>query len=381
MSRWKNLFLRQDSVNCIENNRYLRLLCEDSFILCFLVVGMASIARIYFCMYPKDFWIDECMIALAIDKCSWPDIFQGNFIFFQRCPIAFAIINKLLNIFTSYTPRVLYVISTALGICLLILMCRLCITYDKNKSFAFICISLVALCQFPLYYSSDFKQYCYEMLTPVILYLFFFNDLKKEYNRNTFISLKYPLLFSVCTLFSNTTVFIAASLCLTMYCYILNQDRAGFFKNTCDFILRYIVYAVFCVVYYVLYLKNEEIIQYMYFYWDKFFIPHNVYELPAYVKNTFWPLWTGMFTVISEKEFPLYILLSFILGLICIYRKNRYEFLSLFILFCIAIVAGLGFYPLGHGGFIGARMSSYLFPVIILYLPLVYINFYIVCMK
>ena len=59
------------------------------------------------------------MIALAIDKASWLDIFKGKFSYYQSCPIGFAIINKIINIYTGYSQYALYIIPTILGISIL----------------------------------------------------------------------------------------------------------------------------------------------------------------------------------------------------------------------------------------------------------------------
>ena len=364
MPNWKDILLRKDSVTYAEDtNPLLRLFRENAYLLCILA---AAITHIYFCIYPKDFWVDEARIAVILSQSSWLDIFQGNFSsYYQSCPIVFAVINKLLSIFTSYTPQILYIIPTVLGICLLFLMHRLCLIYEENKAFAFICVSCVALCQLPLYYSSEFKQYIYEMVVTVILFSAFFNDLKKPSAGKIFTSFKYPLLFIVCLLFSNTSVFIATSICLTMYIYTLRSERAGFVRVTWAFISRYFIYGAFCIFYYLFYLRNEDTLLYMYSFWEKFFIPHDISKLPEYIDEFFLPMLAGMLKVVLIKKFPLFVLPFFIWGLVCIYKKNKYEFLSLLFLFCIVIAAAFKFYPLGHASVRGARLSAYLFPVVI----------------
>lgn len=364
MLNWQNMFLRKDSLACTEARKSLvRLFFENSFVICLLI---AAITRIYFYIYPKDFWVDESMIALAIDRCSWLDIFQGKFSYYQRCPLGFAVINKILSIFTDYSRHVLYIIPTVLGIWVLFLMCKLCMIYNKSKAFVFVCIAFFSLFLFPLYYSSEFKQYIYEMFVTVALFTVFFYDLNKKYDRSLFISFKYPLLFIGGLLFSNASVFIAASLCLTMYIYILHHERGSFVKITCSFASRYIIYAVFCIAYYVLFLNSKSTLQFMYTWWSKYFIPLNISELPTFMEIYLFPMLAGLLQVGSITKFPLLVLPCFIGGGVCIYRKNRYEFLSLFFPFCIAVLAGFKFYPLGGGGdILGARLQSYLFPLII----------------
>lgn len=363
MPNWKDIFLRKDSMIYAEDtNPLLRLFRENAYLLCILA---AAITRIYFCIYPKDFWIDEAMIAVALNQSSWLDIFQGNFSYYQCCPIAFAVISKLFSLFTSYTPQVLYIIPTILGICLLFLMYRLCLIYEENKAFAFICVSCVALCQLPLYYSSEFKQYIYEMIVTIVLFTAFFSDLKKPSAGEIFTSFKYPLLFIGCLLFSNTSVFIATSICLTMYIYTLCQGKIGFVGVTCAFISKYFIYAAFCIIYYLFYLRNEDTLVYMYKFWEAFFIPHDISKLPEYIEGFFLPMLAGMLKVIGVKKFPLLVLPCFIWGLVCIYKRNKYEFLSLLFLFCIVIAAAFKFYPLGCESVRGARLSAYLFPVVI----------------
>lgn len=363
MQSWKELFLRKDSIGYSEDGwPLLRLFCENSFLLCILIAAMT---RIYFYIYPKDLWLDEAMIALAIDKASWLDIFKGKFSYYQSCPIGFAIINKIINIYTGYSQYALYIIPTILGISILVLLCRFCICYDRNKLFVFICISIFAVCKNPLYYSSEFKHYIYEMLVAVILLFIFFNDLRKKNCSNIFTSFKYPMLFIVCLVFSNTSIFFAISLCFTMYIYVLCQKESKFVKTTSIFVSRYFIFGVFCLVYYLFYLKNEETSRFMQSYWGKYFIPHSLDGLSAYAENVFIPFFIGLLRTANIKYFSFILLPFFIAGFICIYRKNKYEFLSLFLVFVIATVAAFGFYPFGHAGVIGGRLSSYLVPVII----------------
>ena len=363
MLNWQNMFLRKDSLSCAEDSKSLiRLFFENSFFICILIAAMT---RIYFYIYPKDLWLDEAMLALAIDKASWLDIFQGKFSYYQNCPIGFAIINKILNMYTGYSQHALYAIPTILGIGILVLICRFCMCYDNSKLFVLICVSVFAVCKNPLYYSSEFKHYIYEMAVAVILLFIFFNDLKQKSCSNIFTSFKYPLLFIICLVFSNTSIFIAASLCFTMYIYVLCQKESRFIKTTCVFVSRYFIFGVFCVIYYLLYLKNEETSKFMQSYWGKYFIPHSFDDLSVYVENVFIPFFIGLLRVANIKYFSFILLPFFIAGFVCIYRKNKYEFLSLFLIFVIATVAAFGFYPFGHDGVIGGRLSSYLVPVIV----------------
>lgn len=333
---------------------------------CFFILCVACLVRIYFYIFPKDLWLDEAMIAVAIDSASWGEIFRGQFAYNQSCPLFFAFINKVLSELTSYSPHVIYFLPTLMGILLLVCLLWLCQLYERSLLLALICIALAAVCKFPLYYSSEFKQYIYEGLASVLLIANFVRDFHSKTFQEKIFSYKYPLLFSIAFLVATPSVFVSASIFLAIFLYLVKKERIRFFKLLINICLRYSIFVVICGFYYFLYLKNDAVNQAMYTYWERFFIPHDIVRWPQYVKEVAIPVFEGMFSIpYLHKIFLILIGVSFMGGGSIIYRKNIYEFIVFIFPFVFAIIAAFGIYPPGHGGMIGARLSFYLFPIII----------------
>lgn len=331
------------------------------FLLC-----MAFLMRIYFYIFPKNLWLDEAMVALAIDRASWSELLRGQFNYYQSCPLFFAVINKILNVYTSYSPHVLYFLPTIAGMFLLLLLLKLCQVYEKSNLLAFVCIALAASCKMPLYYSSEFKQYIFEGLVSIFLLLNFIRDMHTETFRDKILSYRYPLLSSISLLIATPSVFVSAAIFMVIFIYLLINERRSFFYilwMTCS---RYIVFLLISLIYYFFFLKNDATQQVMSAYWEKFFIPHDINAWPEYIKNVVIPIWFGMFTVSYLRHFFAgVILLAFIIGCNFVYKRNRYEFAVCILPFIFATIAAYGIYPPGHPGLIGARLSFYLFPIII----------------
>ena len=334
---------------------------------CFFLLCVAFLVRLYFYIFPKNLWLDEAMIALAIDKASWSELLRGQLSYNQSCPLFFAIVNKVLNVCTSYSPHALYFLPTAAGIVLLVLLVKLCRSYEKNSLLALICIALAASCKIALYYSSEFKQYIFEGLVTVFLLLNFIRDLHSGTLSKKIISYKYPLLFGISFLISTPSVFVSAAIFYAIFIYLLKENQYNFYNTLRIICSRYVVFIVICLAYYFFYLKNDAMQQFMYMYWKNFFIPHNISAWPDYACRVVKPIWCGMFTTIYslKSSFPIMILFSFISGYYFVYKRNRYEFVACILPFVFAVIAAFGIYPPGHEGLLGARLSFYLFPIII----------------
>lgn len=331
-----------------------------------ILIVVACIIRGYYYIYPKDLWLDEAMLAVAIDNASWSDLFRGKFIYNQSCPLFFAVINKLLSEYTAYSPHVLYAIPTLLGMLVVIFMYFLCRFYEKSEFMSLIAVALVSISAVPLYYSSEFKQYIYECCVAVVLCFCFLRDLHSTKAYSVFLSLKYPLLFSFCLLVSNTSIFISLSIMLSIFLYVIKMD-VDFLKSIRSIAIRYGIFIVVAVLYYCLFLRNKELSDYMYAYWGQLFISFDLLKIQYSFETVIIPVFLGMFYVGSFKYLSLALLPFFIAGIFLVYKRNKYVFIAFFSPFVCALIAAFGFYPLGHGGLRGARMSLYLYPLIVFF--------------
>lgn len=333
----------------------------------FVLLGTACLVRLYFYLFPKDLWLDEAMLAVGIDCASWGELLRGQLIYEQSCPIAFAVINKLINKLTNYSPHAIYFLPTVAGMLLLAGLWKLCRIYEKNSLLAFICLALAASCKMPLYYSSEFKPYIFDGLATLVLLINVIRDLHAETFRDKILSFKYPLLFSAVLLVASASVFVSASIFLVMFIYLLEHEHESFFTIVKKLFSRYSIFFAVCLVYYFFFLRNNGSLQSEL--WRSAFAPHDISAWPQYFNDVIKPIWRAMFTVaFIKKIFPLFMLLSFLGGCYAIFKKDRYACAVCLLPFVLAFIASFGFYPPGtaHGGDVqSARLSFYLFPIII----------------
>lgn len=334
---------------------YIALIC---------ILSIASISRIYHYINPKNLWLDESLIAMAIYKTSLIDLIQGKYVITQSCPFLFGFYNKILAITTNYSPNILYFTPTIVGILLILFIARFCIKYD-GILYTFICITIISVCKMPLYYSTEFKQYIFESVVTIFLLSNVINDIRNNNNHNL-LNNKYPLYFSISLLVSSTSIFISTGLSFAIFIFLLKKNDFSF-KNLCiKFIHIYKFFIIFFILYYIVYLKNTT--SGMYIYWKEFFFPISLSDWPDYIKTVLWPIMTGMFQIkgFLSKIFTKIIFIFFPIGIYTIYRRNKFELLTFISPLLIASLAAFKIYPPGHPGMIGARLSLYLYPIIIL---------------
>ena len=99
---------------------------------CYILIAYCVFIRCYLYIYHKDLWLDESAIADAIYEASWSDLLAGRLPRMQSCPLAFAVINKLLSYITSYSPYVLYFLPTVAGISIALLIYHFGVTIHSR---------------------------------------------------------------------------------------------------------------------------------------------------------------------------------------------------------------------------------------------------------
>lgn len=332
------------------------------------ISSIAFISRIYHYINPKNLWLDESLIAIAIYNTSLIDLIQGKYVITQSCPFLFGLYNKILAITTNYSPSILYFAPTIIGILLILFIAIFCIKY-AGILYAFICIAIISVCKMPLYYSTEFKQYIFESVVTIFLLSNVINDIRND-NKYNLLNNKYPLYFSISLLVSSTSIFISTGLSFAIFIFLLNKKLFSFKYLCIKFVHIYKFFIIFFILYYIVYLKNTT--PGMYIYWEKFFFPISLSDWPNYIKTVLWPIMTGMFQIggffggFLSKIFTKIVFIFFPIGILSIYKRNKFEMLTFISPLLIASVAAFKIYPPGHPGMIGARLSLYLYPIIIL---------------
>lgn len=332
---------------------------------CIIAILFFAVAtRIYLYIFHKDLWLDEAFLALAIYNGSWLNILCGKLDFGQLCPFGVALINKLLATTTSYSEHVIYFLPTVVGIAALMVIVRMARRLD-GFLYAFICCALICICTIAIYYSSEFKQYIYEFFFSTMLLSIALDDIRLQ-NHEAFITFKYPLLMTLALLFSNTSIFISAGIGLTITIYLLCHRKLNLQQTVCTLASRYWLFLLVLPIYYFLYLKNSAS-EGVYGYWQRFFFPTSLAAWPEYLRTVLLPVATGLFTTIKlTKPLTILIFITSIVGVCRLWRNNRYILLALILPLGFAVLAAFRFYPPGHEGIIGARLSLWALPIFIL---------------
>lgn len=326
-----------------------------------VILGSAIITRIYFYLWHKDLWRDESALFLAIYQGTWRDIFQCTLDFNQCCPLVFALVNKLLMYF-SCSEYTLYFLPGCAGIGLLVMLVLLAKKMEGNL-YALLCLSIICMLKMPIYYSSEFKQYIFEAFISTSLIYIYIYDIISERTEN-FLSYRYPLLMSGALLISNTSIFISAGISTTIAIYLKYEKDYNLYNIIRLFATRYSLFCIVCFLYYFFYLKNGNNTA-MKIYWEPYFFPTSLSAWPHYLQEVLIPLIRGLFESV-HLSLAKFIIFAAPFGIYFLWRKNRFVTLALILPFFFAGIAAFSFYPPGHEGFIGARLSLYLLPLCIL---------------
>ena len=219
-------------------------------------------------------WGDE--LALANNFISeWSTLFKP-LTNHQVAPILFLLIEKCLfecaNMLSVLPDNWLRVYPLFCGIGTMILYYPTILRLSNSRIIALFSLLLLAFAPEFVYYSSEIKQYICELFFTVLL--LFVYSYKND-------SLKYTLIFCATVLVGifNSNVICFALLPMGLYDgwqilrkYKLNFKTMFSDKETKLFCLRYSLCLLFLVVYYLLFLCNHPLKEYMNNYWDNYFI-------------------------------------------------------------------------------------------------------------
>lgn len=338
---------------------------------CYILIAYCVFIRCYLYVYHKDLWLDESAIADAIYEASWSDLLAGRLPRMQSCPLAFAIINKLLSYITSYSPYVLYFLPTVAGISIAFLIYHFGMKLYGVR-FAASGLTIYSLLFMPLYYSSEFKPYIFDFLFTIVLFGNLFVDIRKNDACRVFLSRKYPLLFAVSWLCSSTAIVCAAAIGITIFVYLCLSRRFTFILLILKLAKLYCPFVIFAGLYYFLFLRQGASGG-MYKFWKIGFIPSNPSEIPQWCNTVLKSVFYGLTTTIYGSVLSNIMLCLAILGLVTAFmtKNKKYELIAFAVLSVIVCVLAIKVYPIGLPvGMHGARLVFYILPVIIFFAAL-----------
>lgn len=349
---------------------------------CYILIAYCVFIRCYLYIYHKDLWLDESAIADAIYEASWSDLLAGRLPRMQSCPLAFAVINKLLSYITSYSPYVLYFLPTVAGISIALLIYHFGMKLYGGR-FTACCLTIYSLLFMPLYYSSEFKPYIFDFLFTIVLFGNLFVDIRKDDASRIFLSKKYPLLFAVSWLCSSTAIVCAAAIGITIFVYFCLSRKFTLTSLILKLVKLYCPFVIFAGLYYLLFLKQGASGG-MYKFWKIGFIPSNPSEIPQWCNTVLKSVFYGLTTTIYGSVLSNIMLCLALLGIVTsfITKNKKYELIAFAVLSVIVCFLAIKVYPIGlPGGMHSARLVFYILPVIIFFVALGICSLVNICCK
>lgn len=192
-----------------------------------------------------DFWLDEAMLAVNLQRVPWPQLHQPLPYFEQAAPLGFLYLAKLFGEVTNYSQmglRFLLVLVTLLAIALLFQAARRVMGFTA----AILATALVALSPSAIEYSVQFKQYALEMAAAIGLYALILWLHQSGLSPRRIVA--WVVAGCVATVFSNTAPLIVA---VGFVSFFIEGLRAPSSRTALAVVLAALVYGALAAGYYI----------------------------------------------------------------------------------------------------------------------------------
>lgn len=338
----------------------------------FILLLVCVFSRICLYLFPKDMWLDECLLYNGISSHGWKELFCGNLSAYmekytdtswaqnylpQSAPLLFVIISRIIISFIGNNQLCLTFLPFAcsvLAVLLLFLICR----KAGDIFYQFSTLAILSFCLTATYYTIEFKQYAGELFISLLL---IFDALKKldgpGFVHRDFPSLKTTIFYCLCILGSSPAILFIPGVILAEF-LIARLGPVG--KRPRINYGKILFLLLFVAVYYYFYLRAGNTPG-MKEYWKSYFIPLRGWD-------AFWEYWvvTGsdiFYALFPGPNFSVLLFLGLLGGSALLWR-HRPDFLLLLALpAVVTFLANFFFYPPGHGKAPhGGRLLLFLLP-------------------
>ena len=356
----------------VEDNSVLDFLNRyHTALLAVLVIAGISL-RLFHFFDNRSFWIDELYLNVSTVKMSFMELLTMPMDYEQKAPLGYLWMLRLSVLLFGKQEMSLRLFSLIGGIGSLLLMVPIASYYLRSWA-VLLAISIVALGEPFIYHATEAKQYSTELFASVIaIYCLvkFQNTLKLGY------LLLWGFVGALLVWFSYSSIFVLAGIAMVISLNsLLNRQWREFF-------LRLIPFTVwlfsFAAVYYF-FLRKYEDSGWLKNFFDVMYHaympmpPTNATELvwPVYANYTLLERNLGMLVKFGNitdyslmqtvLRMPLLPLLLELVGVIALFRKNKYRLFILVTPILLAVVASMfKFYPFYE------RFILFLAPIFIL---------------
>ncbi|WP_321369280.1 glycosyltransferase family 39 protein [uncultured Draconibacterium sp.] len=320
-------------------------------ILLFIFILLGSLLAAINFFHDRSLWLDEAYLALNIANKPLKELLIP-LDYNQVAPIGFLVIEKAFSAAFSNTDWSLRIFPMLLFFSSIYFMYQVSFRTFKEKSFALFAAAFFCLSYYPMYYSSEVKQYMVDIFICLIVILFSLRFSTKNINN---IWWQYGLVGIISVWFSNISVILLFSIGL----FLLFNNR-GKKENYLAIIAIISLWVFSFATYYVLFIHNHPSKQFMIDFWSNVnaFLPENILS-KAFIQALYSKI-VEVYKLFHYKLQIVFVLIS-ILGLFFLIKKKSTSFIFLLLpLITHLVLSYFKLYPF-HG-----RLILYQYPILIL---------------
>lgn len=298
--------------------------------ICKTIILYGIILRLIAYLSHRSLWLDETFVYYNIVEHSFAELL-GRLDYHQFIPLGYLYLLKTLSLFFGLSENILRLPSFLFGVLSIFAYYSLSKQFFKEK-LLILSVALFCFCEPLIYYSTDAKQYCSDVLFTILALHATIRLTNVEMTLKR--SLIYGLIGSLCILFSHaaTIVIFSCGLCL-LFKFILNKDRSNSAKVGLSIMIWETIFILLFIFSYTKTLHSDMTLRYA----VSYFGIKPVYPYDRMIQD--------MLRVTELDPFEIFKYLVPI-GFIGVFNKNRFYFSTVFSIYIFTLIASYArFYP------------------------------------
>lgn len=301
---------------------------------------------------------DELAVTENLIKKSWGELMTKPLDSNQAAPVGFLLLEKLLVSAFGPLDYILRLPAMLAGCIALILLYSLLHRMGESHGTVFALLAL-AFGSFPIYYSSELKQYSTDVLIALLLLVLVYGHLHKETKARDFLKLGVLGALAIC--FSHPAIFMLAVIgpILLVHHWYDSQKRWWTLLAGATWVF------VFLILYWIL-LRHQTASEYLVTFWGNLqsYMPLRPWRNPAWFPNA----WGHLLVNIAGFPRAAVLLLSviYVVGVGSLLKARKWQWAAILVLPIAVnmIVSGFQKFPF-HG-----RLILYLVPLVLVVLAI-----------
>jgi hypothetical protein len=316
---------------------YKKVKIQDLLAGIFIMLGIVLRTKQFISF--RSLWLDEVLISLNILNRSISGLFQPLDLD-QGAPIGFLLVQKIIIQLLGNKDYFFRLFPFVAGIASLFLMYVFMKRYSRGAA-VLIAMSLFAISEPLIYYSSEAKQYGIEVSVALALYVFFYRYIKSSWSYRTAILL--GLVGAVSIWLSFSALFILTGLVGGLTIYVIYRKEWKKLKYL--FFITGSILGLNFIVIYLLSLRPLATSSFLLAFWKHRFMP-----MPPWNDLTWFPKYLQDFNefVLKVNNIPiaLLVLLLFLIGVLSVIQIDGLLAIVLYVpIVATLLVSGFHKYP------------------------------------